>query len=205
MRKGEGGQNIGSGARHRTAFVPSTYDLKVTVSRKLGRCRLLNRDLTTTVWCATTEPLHLPTYTNTPERRTNLWTVDAVLEGRLVQQVEQPLDRRREVGRHFEDRPEEVVDKLLERPLGGEEAGEEDLRDGLVGAGSCSSRTISSVALFMSHYSIEQSTLLASVTGSGLLRWAVLDPTKLNTKYFVPSEHMFKFYLKYYSQNIRSK
>ena len=67
----------------------------------------------------------------------DLWTVEALLSRSLVQQVKEPLDRRREIGRHFQDRPEEIVHKLLDCPLGGEQAGEEDLRDGLVGAGSC--------------------------------------------------------------------
>ena len=35
--------------------------------------------------------------------------------------------------RHFKDGSEEVINKLLDCTLGGEEAGEEDLRDGLVG------------------------------------------------------------------------
>ncbi len=65
---------------------------------------------------------------------TDLWTVESVLSSRLVQQVKEPLDGRREVGRHFQDRPKEVVHKLLDRPLRGEQPGQEDLRDGLVGA-----------------------------------------------------------------------
>jgi hypothetical protein len=65
---------------------------------------------------------------------TDLWTVESVLSSRLVQQVKEPLDGRREMGRHFQDRPKEVVHKLLDRPLGGEQPGQEDLRDGLVGA-----------------------------------------------------------------------
>jgi hypothetical protein len=66
---------------------------------------------------------------------TDLGTVEAMLEGSLVQEVEEPLDGGREVGRHLEDGAEEVVHKLLDGALRGEQPGQEDLRDGLVGPG----------------------------------------------------------------------
>ena len=78
-----------------------------------------------------------------------------MLQGGLVQEVEEPLDRRRKVGgRHFENCPEEVVHKLLDGPLGGEQPGQEDLRDGLVGPGrSCKGNTEYTYGLTVSKFS----------------------------------------------------
>lgn len=58
-----------------------------------------------------------------------------MLDRGLVQEVEQPLDGGGEGGRHLEDGPEEVVDKLLDRALGRQQAGQEYLGDRLVGPG----------------------------------------------------------------------
>lgn len=55
-----------------------------------------------------------------------------VFPGGLVEQVEQPLDGRRQRLVHGQDRHEEVVDKLLYGALGRQQAGQKYLRDRFV-------------------------------------------------------------------------
>jgi hypothetical protein len=64
----------------------------------------------------------------------DLGVSDAVFPGCLVEQVEEPFDRRRKRLVGGEDGVEKVVDELLYRALGGQQSGQEDLGDGLVRA-----------------------------------------------------------------------
>lgn len=57
---------------------------------------------------------------------------DAVSPGCLVEQIKEPLDRRRKRLVGGEDGVEKVIDELLYCALGGQQSGQEDLRDGLV-------------------------------------------------------------------------
>ena len=63
-----------------------------------------------------------------------LKVLDPSLAGSIIQNIKEPLDRRRKGVRHFQDCPEEVVHKLLDGSFGGQQAGEEYFRDRLVGS-----------------------------------------------------------------------
>ena len=56
---------------------------------------------------------------------------DVVLASAFVEQVKEPLDGGRQIFVHRQDGAEEIHYKLFDGSLGGEEAREEDLRDGL--------------------------------------------------------------------------
>ena len=66
-------------------------------------------------------------------RMDHLRVGDALGLGFVVEEIEKPLDGRGKAVVGTQDGPKKVIDELLDCSLGGEQAGEEHLRDGLVG------------------------------------------------------------------------